>query len=88
MSARLSGVQREVNKLYRLLLRAARVKDGGEWAGSTTELVRAEFRAQAESVARTDFRTIEHLLRAGNKKLKLLKMPGVKAAAGITVVRR
>lgn len=46
MSARLSGVQREVNQLYRLLLRAARVKDGGEWAGSTTELVRAEFRAQ------------------------------------------
>lgn len=43
---------------------------------------------KAESVGRTDFRTIEHLLRAGHKKLKLLNMPGVKAAAGITVARR
>lgn len=47
MSARLSGVQREVNHLYRRILRAARVKDGG--LGSTTELVRAEFREQARS---------------------------------------
>lgn len=48
MSARLSGVQREVNQLYRLLLRAARRKDGGDWAG-TTELVRTEFREQVFS---------------------------------------
>lgn len=46
MSARLSGVQREVNRLYRLLLRAAKVKDGGGWTGTTTALVRAEFREQ------------------------------------------
>ncbi|CAN0235189.1 unnamed protein product [Pylaiella littoralis] len=87
MSARLSGVQREVHQLYRRLLRAAREKDGGGRAG-TTELVRAEFREQAESVGRTDFRTIEHLLRVGNKKLKLLGMPGVRRAAGMTVERR
>ena len=43
---------------------------------------------QASSIGRTDFRTIEHLLRAGNKKLKLLNMPGVKAAEGVTVERR
>ncbi|CAM9370097.1 unnamed protein product [Hapterophycus canaliculatus] len=88
MAARLSGVQREANQLYRRLLRAAKLKDGGGWAGSTTELVRAEFRSQAESVGRTDFRTIEHLLRVGNKKLKLLKMPGVRMATGVTVERR
>lgn len=46
MAARLSGVQREANQLYRRLLRAAKLKDGGGWAGSTTELVRAEFRSQ------------------------------------------
>lgn len=44
--------------------------------------------AQAASVRRNDFRTIEHLLRAGHKKLKLLGMPGVKAAEGVTVNRR
>eukprot|EP00752_Nemacystus_decipiens_P002550 g2391.t1 len=88
MATRLSGVQREVNQLYRLLLRAAKLKDGGGWDGTTTALVRAEFREQAASVGRADFRTIEHLLRVGNKKLKLLKMPGVKAAAGVTVERR
>lgn len=43
---------------------------------------------QAESVGRTDFRTIEHLLRVGNKKLKVLGMPGVRRAAGMTVERR
>lgn len=43
---------------------------------------------QAASVGRTDFRMIEHLLRVGNKKLKLLGMPGVKAAQGVTIDRR
>ena len=43
---------------------------------------------QASSVERSDFRTIEHLLRVGNKKLKLLGMPGVKAAGGFKIDRR
>lgn len=43
---------------------------------------------QATSVERSDFRTIEHRLRAGGKKLKLLSMPGVRAAQGLTVERR
>lgn len=47
MSARLSGVQREVNQLYRRVLRAAKLKDGG--SGSTTELVKTEFREQARN---------------------------------------
>lgn len=42
--SRLSGVQREVTQLYRRVLRAAKLKDGG--AGTTTKLVRAEFREQ------------------------------------------
>lgn len=46
--SRLSGVQREMNQLYRRLLRAAKLKDGGghRWEGTTTGLVRAEFREQ------------------------------------------
>lgn len=46
MTARLSGVQREVHQLYRLLLRAAKLKDGEGRGGTTTALVRAEFREQ------------------------------------------
>ena len=42
MAPRLSGVQLEAVHLFRRLLRAAKSKDGG--AGSTTELVRREFR--------------------------------------------
>lgn len=49
MSPRLSGAQREVTHLYRRVLRAAKQKDGG--SGSTTELVRAEFREKARRVS-------------------------------------
>lgn len=42
MAPRLSGVQLEVIHLFRRMIRAARLKDGG--SGSTTELVRREFR--------------------------------------------
>lgn len=42
MTPRLSGVQLEVIHLFRRMIRASRLKDGG--SGSTTELVRREFR--------------------------------------------
>lgn len=54
MSARLSGVQREVNQLYRRVLRAAKLKDGG--SGSTTRLVKTEFREQARKEGLVDHR--------------------------------
>ena len=38
-------MQREMHQLYRRVLRAAKLKDGG--SGSTTELVKTEFREQA-----------------------------------------
>jgi hypothetical protein len=48
-------------------------------------LVRSEFREEAKSVDRNDFRTIEHMLRYGHKQKKLLEMPGFTGA--VTVVR-
>lgn len=47
-------------------------------------LVRSEFREEAKSVDRNDFRTIEHMLRHGYKQKKLLEMPGF--TGSITVV--
>ena len=38
--------------------------------------MKEEFRAKAASVSRTDFKTIEHLLRYGYKQKKLFEMPG------------
>lgn len=34
---------------------------------------------------RTDFQKIEFMIRKGHKQLKLLSMPGVKAATGVEV---
>lgn len=46
-------------------------------------LVSKEFRAKASSVARNDYRTIEHLLRYGYKQKKLIEMPGFTGATAI-----
>mmetsp|Transcript_15312 Transcript_15312/g.21325 ORF Transcript_15312/g.21325 Transcript_15312/m.21325 type:complete len:108 (+) Transcript_15312:278-601(+) len=99
---RLSGLQKEVLSLYRIILREAVKKDrgAGEEMGSTSLLrllqaedddnsasttvsyARSEFRKQAASVRRSDFKTIEYSLRKGHKQLKLLQMPGVKVVKG------
>ncbi|CAM9574823.1 unnamed protein product [Choristocarpus tenellus] len=84
--SRMSGVQMEVVHLYRKVLRAARAKGNGMRNG-TVEFAKKEFREQAYSVSRTDFQTIEHMLRYGYKKVKLLNMPGVQAAQGFSVKR-
>ena len=44
-------------------------------------LARAEFRRQCAEVKRSDFRTIEYLVRKGRKHVKLLQMPGVKGTS-------
>jgi hypothetical protein len=131
--SRLSGLQLDVLKLYRALLRVARTKDKkiavrngtdnlvtsslnnlnsrysylsnsadhsiyskGEktkWHHSVAECnnnrhddtVRSEFRDRSMSVSRSDFETIEHMVRQGYKQKKLLEMPGF---SGFQVVRR
>ena len=43
--------------------------------------VMKEFRIKAASVTRTDFKTIEHLLRYGYKQKKLIEMPGFRSGS-------
>jgi hypothetical protein len=43
--------------------------------------VTREFRIQAISVGRTDFRQIEHRIRHGYKFKKMMEMPGFRVAS-------
>jgi|Transcript_9222 succinate dehydrogenase assembly factor 1 len=94
---KLSGLQKDVLSLYRTILREAVKKDRGavekEGQGSrsfnsllnartTTSYAREEFRRQAASVKRSDFKGIEYRIRKGHKQVKLLQMPGVKVVSG------
>ena len=49
---------------------------------TTTRYAVEEFRRQAQSVKRSDFKRIEYLIRKGEKQVKLLQMPGVKHVLG------
>jgi hypothetical protein len=73
-----SGLQLQVLSLYRQILREAIGKDGGVKL-QCYDVAREQFREHAASVTRMDFQRIEYLIRKGNKKLKLLQMPGVDA---------
>lgn len=72
--ARLSGLQREVIKLYRQCLRASRNKPESEHFKSVT---RREFRKYQHAIDKKDFATIEFLLRTGHRKLEMYSDPGV-----------
>ena len=92
VSSRLSGLQKEVLALYRRVLRAAAAKDrqSNERAlirlladpSTTTCYAKAEFRRQSQSTRKSDFKKIEYMIRKGDKHIKLLEMPGVKAVHG------
>lgn len=96
MARRLSGVQKEVLALYRKVLREAQNKDTLQQqsssaisfpsllqdTSSTTHYAAQEFRKQASTVKRSDFKRIEYMIRKGEKQVKLLKMPGVKVVGG------
>jgi hypothetical protein len=45
---------------------------------TTTAYAINEFRKQALSVNRSDFKKIDYMIRKGEKQIKLLRMPGVK----------
>jgi hypothetical protein len=73
-AGRRSGLQGDVLALYRNLLRSAKLKkDIG-----VVNHVRQKFREDAMSIKRIEFKQIEHMLRLGHKKLKLLNLPGTK----------
>lgn len=72
-AARLSGLQKDVLSLYKKILREAEKKTN---AVETKDYCRVEFRKKARSLQKTDYRTIEHNIRSGEKFIKLMKMPG------------
>mmetsp|Transcript_11021 Transcript_11021/g.10649 ORF Transcript_11021/g.10649 Transcript_11021/m.10649 type:complete len:89 (-) Transcript_11021:211-477(-) len=78
MPVRHSGLQNDILKLCRDLYRAARKKDPQNSKAFTAFVLR-EFRIKASSVTKTDFKTIEHLLRFGYKQVKLIQMPGFRS---------
>ncbi len=78
MSSKYSGLQHDVFKLYRVLIRAARLKDSSK---TLHNVVINRFREIAYSTSRTDFKQIEHLMRWGYKQKKLIEMPGFSLAS-------
>lgn len=59
----------------------AETTKNGRTRTTTTSHARADFRRQCAEVKRSDFRTIEYLIRKGRKHVKLLQMPGVKGTS-------
>lgn len=82
---RSSGLQHQVLSLYRKTLKAARKKDIEYKCNDSCEFVRDSFRFNATDVCRTDFRTIEFLMRQGEKKLKLLSNPSTRGIRHVQV---
>lgn len=85
LMARLSGLQRDVLRLYRVLLRESKRKDsalsstsGGESSSRMfQDAVRQQMRLNAETIPKTNFTKIEFLIRKGKKQLELIKDPNV-----------
>lgn len=70
-----SGLQMEVLRLYRMLLRTAKAKDPVS-PYHFVAYVRGEFRKSAGTVKRTDIKKIEFLIRQGIKQNTMIQMPG------------
>ena len=71
-----SGLQKQVISLYRRCLRAASAKPVGVRENQIA-YVKEEFRRNAKAVKRSEFKTIELLVRNGEKQLKVLGKPNV-----------
>lgn len=76
MAKKLSGLQREVIHLFRQAVRVAHQKPV-ENRPHFIEFIHGEF-GKYRDLPRKDFTTIEHLLRVGNRKLKLYAQPELK----------
>ncbi|KAF1953898.1 hypothetical protein CC80DRAFT_494152 [Byssothecium circinans] len=72
---KLSGLQRDVLRLYRECLRGVRGKPADTRA-NFRELTRSEFRKHA-TINKKDFGTIEYLLRRGRRQLETYSEPGI-----------
>ncbi|KAK9453441.1 complex 1 protein-domain-containing protein [Dipodascopsis uninucleata] len=79
MAKKLSGLQRDVLSLYRTGLRAVRKKPP-----ESRENFRLFLRKQFEDnrkLNKSDFSTIEYLLRRGRNQLEIYASPGVRNVA-------
>lgn len=76
MARKLSGLQREVIHLYRSAVRVAHTKPV-ENQPHFLQFIHAEF-SKYRDLPRKDFTTIEHLLRVGNRRLKMYSQPELK----------
>jgi len=50
---------------------------------TSTAYAAAEFRRQAETVKRSEFKRVEYMIRKGEKQIKLLRMSGVTTIGGV-----
>ncbi|KAF9077825.1 hypothetical protein BDP27DRAFT_1282933 [Rhodocollybia butyracea] len=77
MSARRSGLQRDVLNLYRRALRMVKTKPPST-QDKFSLYIRYTFRLNASSVSPRDVSAIEHLLRKGKRQLEMYEQPSVK----------
>ncbi|KAI0372162.1 hypothetical protein BV20DRAFT_940170 [Pilatotrama ljubarskyi] len=77
MSARRSGLQREVLSLYRRALRMVNTKPPSSQPKFRL-FVRYSFKTQATAVSPRDISTIEHLLRRGRRQIEMYEDPKVR----------
>ncbi|KAA1477538.1 hypothetical protein DENSPDRAFT_844701 [Dentipellis sp. KUC8613] len=77
MSARRSGLQKDVLLLYRRALRMVRTKPPAAQPKFLL-FVRWSFKTQAASISPRDVSAIEHLLRRGRRQLETYESPTVK----------
>lgn len=77
MSARRSGLQKDVLELYRRALRMVRAKPEST-RPKFLLFVRYNFRQQAQNISPRDVSAIEHLMRRGRRQLETYESPAVK----------
>ncbi|ORY11265.1 complex 1 protein-domain-containing protein [Clohesyomyces aquaticus] len=77
--AKLSGLQRDVLKLYRQCIRAVRLKPD-DTRENFRAFAREEFRKNV-AMDKKDFGTIEYLLRRGRRQLEIYQDEGIRNIA-------
>ena len=74
----LSGLQLDVLHLYRRLLRLSLTKSPSTYAST-----RAQFRREAATIPRSDFKGVEYRLRRGHKFVKILESDAVSTSTTV-----
>ncbi|KAJ1966310.1 hypothetical protein GGI12_000153 [Dipsacomyces acuminosporus] len=74
---RLSGLQKDVLRLYRDCLRAAKKKPE-DTRSRFHAFARHEFEKYTTTIKRTDVKAIEYLLRVGRRRLEQYMSPNVR----------